>query len=209
PTQNGAITTAFPVGEAIPNLAAGVYVMVAKAAGTGGGGGGGGGDDYEQLATQWFIVSDLGLMAFSGNDGVHAFVHSLESTQAKSAAEVRLLSRANEILSTKRTDEFGRVQFEAALTRGEGALSPALIVATDARGDYAFLSLKAPAFDLTDRGVSGRQVPAGLDAFVYTERGVYRSGETVQVTALLRDAQGTAALGVPLTLVLVRPGGVE
>ena len=65
-----------------------------------------------------------------------------------------------------------------------------MMVATDARGDYAFLSLKAPAFDLTDRGVSGRQVPAGLDAFVYTERGVYRSGETVELTALLRDGAG-------------------
>ena len=101
------------------------------------------------------------------------------------------------------------MQFEAGLTRGEGALAPAMLVATDAKGDYAFLSLKAPAFDLTDRGVSGRVVPAGLDAFVYTERGVYRSGETVQVTALLRDGQGMAALDVPLTLVVERPDGVE
>ena len=52
-------------------------------------------------------------------------------------------------------------------------------------------------------------VPAGLDAFVYTERGVYRSGETVQVTTLLRDGQGIAALNVPLTLVVERPDGVE
>ena len=77
------------------------------------------------------------------------------------------------------------------------------------RGDYAFLSLKAPAFDLSDRGVSGRPAPAGLDAFVYTERGVYRSGETVQVTALLRNALGMAAPDVPLTLVVERPDGVE
>ena len=50
---------------------------------------------------------------------------------------------------------------------------------------------------------------AGLDAFVYTERGVYRSGETVQVTTLLRDGEGMAALDVPLTLVVERPDGVE
>ncbi|MFY9822630.1 MAG: MG2 domain-containing protein, partial [Thermoanaerobaculia bacterium] len=56
---------------------------------------------------------------------------------------------------------------------------------------------------------SGRAVPAGLDAFVFTERGVDRSGETVQVTALLRDGQGNAALDVPLTLVVERPDGVE
>src|SRR6185295_2233330 len=41
------------------------------------------------------------------------------------------------------------------------------------------------------------------------ERGVYRTGETVHVTALLRDAQGRAAPGVPLTLVVERPDGIE
>ena len=201
-TLNADVTTAFPVGDAVTNLAPGVYVMVAEAVGSTS-------DNYDDLATQWFIVSDLGLTAFSGNDGVHAFVHSLETTQPKAQAEVRLISRNNEVLSTKRTNDQGYVQFEAGLARGEGGQSPAMLVVSDTRGDYAFLSLKAPAFDLSDRGVSGRQVPAGLDAFVYTERGVYRSGETVEVTALLRDGQGIAALGVPLTLVVERPDGVE
>ena len=93
------------------------------------------------------------------------------------------------------------------MARGEGGLAPAAIVAAD-KADYAFLSLKSPAFDLSDRGVAGRQVPTGLDAFVYTERGVYRSGETVHVTSLLRDARGIAA-AAPLTLVMERPDGVE
>src|SRR5258707_1337003 len=84
-----------------------------------------------------------------------------------------------------------------------------MLIASDSGGDYAFLNLKTPGFDLTDRGVSGRAVPAGLDAFIYSERGVYRSGETVQVTALVRDGQGMAALDVPLTLVVERPDGVE
>jgi hypothetical protein len=83
-----------------------------------------------------------------------------------------------------------------------------LTVSTD-KADYAFLSLKASAFDLTDRGVSGRAVPSGADAFVYAERGVYRSGETVYLTALLRDGQGNAVTGGPLTLVVERPDGVE
>jgi alpha-2-macroglobulin len=199
---NTDVTTAFPVGQAVGALSPGVYVMVAQVAG-------GPQDEFDTLATQWFIVSDLGLTAFSGNDGIHAFVHSLDTTQPKSATEVRLLSRGNEVLASKRTDETGHVQFEANLARGEGALAPAMLIASDSGGDYAFLSLKTPGFDLTDRGVSGRVVPAGLDAFVYTERGVYRSGETVQVTTLLRDGQGMAALDVPLTLVVERPDGVE
>src|SRR5262249_60835202 len=127
----------------------------------------------------------------------------------KGAVEVRLLSRGNEVLARKRTDDSGHVQFETNLASGEGALAPALLIASDSGGDYAFLSLKAPPFDLADRGVSGRAVTAGLDAFVYTERGVYRSGETVQVTTLLRDGQGMAVPDVPLTLVVDRPDGVE
>src|SRR5262249_58717303 len=47
--------------------------------------------------------------------------------------------------------------------------------------------------------------------FPYTTlfRSVYRSGETVQITALLRDGQGMAALDVPVTLVVERGDGVE
>ncbi len=198
---NTEVTTAFPVGEALKDLAPGVYVVIAKSKGAVT-------DDYEQLATQWFIISDLGLTAFSGQDGIDVFVHSLASAQARGYVSVRLIARNNEVLATKNTDRNGFVHFEAGLARGEGGSSPAAIVASD-RTDYAFLSLKSPAFDFSDRGVAGRQVPAGLDAFVYTERGVYRSGESVAVTALLRDARGSAAPAVPLTLVVERPDGVE
>src|SRR5947199_4484798 len=178
--------------------------MTARAKGPGSGG-----DDDGSLATQWFIVSDMGLTAFSGNDGIHVFVNSLASTEAVAKAEVRLVARNNEILATRNTDDAGHVLFEAGLARGEGGLSPALLTVMSDKADYAFLSLKSNAFDLTDRGVSGRAVPAGADAFVYAERGVYRSGETVYLTALLRDGQGNAVGGGPLTLVVERPDGVE
>ncbi len=104
---NTDVTTAFPVDQAVGDLKPGVYVMVAqpqelKNIDT----------NYDALATQWFIVSDLGLAAFSGNDGIHAFVNSLATTDAKSGVEVRLISRSNEVLATRRTDAGGRVQFE-------------------------------------------------------------------------------------------------
>ncbi|MBR1270567.1 alpha-2-macroglobulin family protein [Bradyrhizobium sp. AUGA SZCCT0222] len=201
-TLNQDVITAFPVDQALGDLQPGVYVMTASAKGPGS-------DDDGRLATQWFIVSDMGLSAFSGNDGIHVFVNSLASTEAVGKAEVRLIARNNEILATRKTDDSGHVLFEAGLARGEGGLSPALLTVMSDKSDYAFLSLKTNAFDLTDRGVSGRVVPAGADAFVYAERGVYRSTETVYLTALLRDGQGNAMAGGPLTLVIERPDGVE
>lgn len=204
-TLNADVTTAFPVDQAIGELQPGVYVMTAAAKGPGSGSG----DDDGSLATQWFIVSDLGLTAFSGNDGIHVFVNSLASTDPMAKADVRLVARNNEILATRKTDDSGHVLFEAGLAKGEGGLSPALLTVTSDKNDYAFLSLKSNAFDLSDRGVSGRAVPAGADAFVYAERGVYRSGETVYLTALLRDGQGNAVTSGPMTLVVERPDGVE
>src|SRR3984957_5140786 len=174
-TLNQDVTTAFPVDEALGAMQPGVYVMTAAAKGPGSDGNG----DDGGLATQWFIVSDLGLTAFSGNDGIHVFVNSLASTEAISKAEVRLVARNNEILATRKTDDAGHAVFEAGLVRGEGGLSPAMLTVTTDKADYAFLSLKSNAFDLSDRGVSGRAVPAVADAFVYAERGVYRSNETV------------------------------
>src|SRR5947207_3146717 len=201
-TLNQDVTTAFPVDQALGDLQPGVYVMTAAVKGPGS-------DDDGQLATQWFIVSDLGLTAFSGNDGIHVFVHSLASTDAIAKAEVRLVARNNEILAIRKTDQTGHVLFEAGLARGEGGLSPAMLTVSGEKTDYAFLSLKSNAFDLSDRGVSGRTVPAGADAFLYAERGVYRSNETVYLTALLRDGQGNAVTGGRRTLVTERPAGVE
>jgi uncharacterized protein YfaS (alpha-2-macroglobulin family) len=201
---NAEVTTAFPVDEAIgTSLAPGVYVMTAEPDGPKKD------DDYSDLATQWFIVSDLGLTAFSGHDGIHVFVNSLATAAASAQTEVRLVARNNEVVTTKRTDGAGHAVFEPGFARGEGGMTPALLVATDSHGDYGFLNLAGPAFDFSDRGVGGRAAPAGLDAFVYTERGVYRTGETVHVTALLRDPVGLAATGAPLTLVVERPDGVE
>jgi alpha-2-macroglobulin len=198
---NTEVTTAFPLDQAVKDLAPGIYAMMAEPKDTVS-------NDYGQQATQWFVVSDLGLTAYTTHDGVDVFVHSLATADPRGSVEVRLMARNNEQLAVRQTDRNGFIHFEAGLARGEGGLAPAAIVAAE-KNDYAFLSLKSPAFDLSDRGVAGRAIPAGLDAFVYTERGVYRTGESVAITALLRDAQGAAALNVPLTVVVERPDGVE
>jgi uncharacterized protein YfaS (alpha-2-macroglobulin family) len=122
-TLNAEVTTAFPVDQAVGDLAPGVYVMTATPSGSKPE------RRYDSLATQWFIVSDLGLASYSGNDGIHVFVNSLATTEPKGQVEVRLVARNNEVLATRQSDSSGRVSFEAGLTRGEGGLAPALLIA--------------------------------------------------------------------------------
>jgi uncharacterized protein YfaS (alpha-2-macroglobulin family) len=199
---NEDVTTAFPVAEAIPRLEPGVYVLVAHAS-----------PKKEESsrgrsATQWFIVSDLGLTAINGDDGLHGFVRSLATAEPVARASVRLIARNNEVLGTGKTDSRGYVRFDPALLRGEGGQAPAVLVAETQARDYAFLDMASAAFDLTDRGVAGRVEPGPVDAFAYTDRGVYRPGETVHLTTLVRTRSG-AASPVPVTLIVARPDGVE
>ena len=76
-------------------------------------------------------------------------------------------------------------------------------------GDYTFLDLSRAAFDLSDRGVEGRPAPLPLDVFMTPERGIYRPGETMHLTALVRDPRANAVAALPMTLVIERPDGVE
>lgn len=204
-TLNQDEITAFPLHEALGEaLKPGIHVMTARPAG-----GEPADEDYGQRATQWFVVSDIGLTALSNDGGIGFLVRSLSDATPLKDVEVRLLARNNEVLATAVSDAQGRVAFDPGLARGQGGLRPGLAVATTKAGDYNLLDLSLSPLDLTDRGVEGRTAPGPLDGMVFAERGVYRTGETVYVTALLRDGAGKAAAGLPLTLVAQRPDGVE
>ncbi|WP_417310677.1 alpha-2-macroglobulin family protein [Devosia sp.] len=199
--RNAMQTTAIPVNEILTALEPGAYVVTARVSGAQ--------ENYwAEMATQWFIVTDLGLTAISGTDGVHTFVRSLTSAEPVAGATVRLIAVNNEVLGETVTDVKGQAVFAPGLARGEGGRAPQLVVAETEAGDYAFLDATRPAFDLTDRGVDGRPSPGPLDLFATTERGVYRPGETVFVTALMRDAQANAVTDLPLTVEFQRPDGV-
>lgn len=198
---NKEVITALPVGDAIPLLQTGVYAAVAWA------------DEKtlqegHELATQWFIVSDLGVTAYSGSDGVHVFLRSLATAAPVEAAKVKLVARNNEVLATGTTTAAGYFKFDGGLNKGEGGLRPAILVAQAQNGDYAFLDLVTGAFDLSDRGVAGRMPAGPVDGFLYLDRGVYRAGENVHISALVRDVNARASM-VPVTVIVSRPDGVE
>lgn len=198
---NADVITRLPLGEAIKGQTAGIYALQATVPGA---------DPYDNpSAWQWFAVSDLGLTTMSGVDGLHVFVRSLGTAGAKEGLTVELLSAANDVLGEATTDAMGHAHFEAGLTRGTGGAAPALVIARDKDADIAFLSLTDPEFDLSDRGVAGREAAPPVDVFLTTDRGAYRAGETVYATALARDPQAEAVAGLPLTAVLMRPDGVE
>ncbi len=198
---NQTMVTAIPIADAVPEMKPGAYVITAQPSTEDP-------NQWGQLATQWFIVSDLGLTALSGHDGIHAIVRSLATAEPVAGVDLQLIAVNNEILGTAVTDQAGYARFDPGLARGTGGLAPQMVVAkTDS--DYAFLDLTRAAFDLTDRGVAGRPAPKTLDVFLTPERGIYRPGEVIHLTALVRDPRAEAVTDLPMTLVVERPDGVE
>ncbi|WP_137389785.1 alpha-2-macroglobulin family protein [Rhodoligotrophos defluvii] len=199
---NREVTTGFPVTEVLKERKPGVYVLRARPSNASD-------RPWNSQATQWFVVSDIGLASASGTDGLHVFARSLSTAQPLDGVQLRLIARNNEVLGQARTDANGHAQFAAGMTRGTAGQAPALVTASFGDSDFGFIDLTGPAFDLSDRGVAGRNAPGATDVFLYTERGIYRPGETVHIAALMRDATAQAITGLPLTLITERPDGVE
>lgn len=191
-----------PIGEIVKERKPGLYLMVADPVE-------GARSEYAEKATQWVLVSDLGITSFTGEDGLSVVVRSLATALPAREVDARLFARNNSELGRVATDAQGIARFPAPALRGSGGDSPAVVMLYGREGDFNFLSLARPAFDLSDRGVSGRAVPGPLDAFLYGDRGVYRPGDTAHVMALLRNDRGAAESGLPLTLRVLRPDGVE
>src|SRR5579863_2168774 len=136
---NQDVTTAFPVLDALGKLEPGIYIMAAKA---GDAHPSGDDEDDEERATQWFLVSDLGLTAISGRDGINVFVRSLTSAKPDDGITLRLIARNNDVLAKQTTGADGHVRFEPGLARGTGGNAPGLVIAEDGKGDYGFLDLQ-------------------------------------------------------------------
>jgi uncharacterized protein YfaS (alpha-2-macroglobulin family) len=198
---NKEVMTAFPLDEALKERKPGVYVMVAIPKGDNS-------EYWTGKATQWFVVSDIGLQTYAGEDGLAVFTRSLATAKPTGAVEVTLLAKNNEVLGTATTDAEGKATLTAGLMRGTGSMAPAVLMARTA-DDFVFLDMTRAGFDLSDRGVTGRAAPGALDVFAWTERGIYRAGETVHAAALARDDLAVAVENLPLTFIFMRPDGVE
>ncbi|MEO9338182.1 alpha-2-macroglobulin family protein [Mesorhizobium sp. SB112] len=199
---NKEVTTSFPIDEALPERKPGVYVMTAQPANDTS-------DEWNSRATQWFVVSDIGLSTYTGEDGLNVFARSLGSAKSMDGVELTLLAKNNEILGKATTDSEGRATFNPGLTRGENSMVPAVLMASKGDEDFVFLDMTRAGFDLSDRGVTGRAAPGALDLYAWTERGIYRVGETVHVAALARDDKASGVENLPLTFIFTRPDGVE
>ncbi|MCA8888938.1 MAG: hypothetical protein KDA46_08925, partial [Parvularculaceae bacterium] len=201
--ENDTVTTVFSLGAALPNLSPGAYFIKLKDVSPGA--------DKNRTAGawRWVMFTDMALTTYSSSEGVDAFVRSISTGRPITGVELELIATNNDILARVVTNTEGRARFEKAAIKGDYPLTPRMIMAYGPQEDFAALDLERAPLDLSDRDIDGRAAPSVLDAFVYLDRGIYRPGETVHVSGILRDDAGKAIENRHLTVTIRRPNGTE
>ena len=203
-SPNVSVTTVFSLASAVERLQPGAYYIQVE-------------EITENAlderrparAGRWLIVTDLALTAYHGVDQMMVRARSISTAKIARDVRLELIARNNEVLSSRRTDTRGLAYFEAPLLRGDGPLASRMLLAYDENGDFAVLDLDRPAVDLSHASIDGRAPPKAIDGWIYTDRGVYRPGERIEITALLRDAMAMAVSDRAGELAILGPNGLE
>lgn len=167
-------------------------------------------DDWQvmdQAATKRFVlVTDLGLMVKKNADGSRdVFVQSIKTGDPVNGAVITVLAKNGEYLLQQTTAD-GHVLLPdvGSFQREKRAVA---IVAT-LGNDLSFLPFDRPDrlldFSRFDIGGVLASEKEALEAFLFTERGVYRPGDAIHVGAVLKRRDWAPGLaGLPLEMDLV------
>jgi alpha-2-macroglobulin len=152
--------------------------------------------DY-RYKTAYFFVSDIGVQARLYKDRAVIVTASLKTGKPLADVRIRVQDRHGRDVASGRTDAHGELRLDQSL-RGS-----ALLMAQHGR-DVSFLPLRGPALDMSAFDL-GKRPYRSQEIFAYSPRDIYRSGETLTVSALLRDHDGRMLPAQPLQARLIRP----
>lgn len=160
------------------------------------------------------LVTDLGLIVKNNADGSHdVFVQSIATGRPVSGARVEVLGKNGLAVVSDSTDGNGRASLPQ-LKDFKREKSPVVYVVRHG-DDLAFLP-----FDRSDRqlnfsrfdigGETSSQAGERLTAYLFSDRGIYRPGDTIHVGYIVKSQSWQDALaGVPIETVVTDARGLE
>jgi len=151
-------------------------------------------------------VTDLAVTAKRSRREISVWVTSLETGAPVPDAGIEVRSATNQSLAEGRTGSDGFATLPVAENHPDG--KPWLVLARKGE-DASHLRLDRSEWVLDDVDQSGARAPRGFDVFLYPERGVYRPGDTVHLTGIVRGPGGETPPDFPVELTVTRPDGVE
>ncbi|MEO9966240.1 MAG: MG2 domain-containing protein [Reichenbachiella sp.] len=153
-------------------------------------------------------VSDLGLVAKEGKNDVAVFVNSLKSAEPQAGVNLRFIGRNNQLLGEANTDANGLAIFSKP-ENPSGNFKVQLITA-QLGDDYNLMAYDNSAVNTSKFEVGGKYPNgSGYDVFLYGDRDIYRPGETINVSGVIRDDNWQKPEQIPVKVVFQTPDGRE
>jgi hypothetical protein len=164
--------------------------------------------DYWVRDTRFVSLSDIGLIAKEGKEKMLVFANSIKTATALPGVNIQAYGANNQLLGMGATNSDGVA--EIVYTRKELAgFRPAMLIAKTA-DDFNYLPFGTTRVNTSRFEVGGRRNNStGLDAFIYPERDIYRPGERVNFSVILRDRQWRSPGELPVKLKFLLPNGKE
>lgn len=163
-------------------------------------------NNYQRIEdSRLILVTDLGFIVKRWNNGTRdIFVQSIRTGQPVSDARVEVLGRNGEPVAAATTDATGRAQLPKLPNLKREKVPLMILVQKDS--DFSFLPLRSndrsldySRFDVG--GVENAASPQQLSSYLFTDRGLYRPGETTHIGIITRTSDWKSSLaGLPVEL---------
>ena len=187
--ENERTVTYLPIQDIKQLAAPGVYMAVIKPGGT----------FKSTYDTSIFFVSDLGLHLRVYRDNVLLHIASLRDGQPVAGVVVEIDDATGNSTLKATTDASGNALMAYKIK------APDVLIARHGK-DVSVLPFNRPALDVSNFDITGRK-QAPFEVYAWSGRDLYRPGETLRASALLRDYDGKPMPAQSLFVRVKQPDG--
>ncbi len=171
--------------------------------------------DAENSDQRLIMLTDLGIIRKINNDETSSlFISNLTDGTPATDVEISVLGRNGTPIWAGRTDELGHADIPRfAWSEYKNARQPVAIVARR-DSDVSFIpydyeySLRV---EYSKFNIDGEYASAGtpLNAYVFSDRGIYRPGETATIATIIKNKNFKSIAGIPVRMEIHSPRGRE
>jgi len=164
------------------------------------------------FAERMLLVTDIGLMVKrTALGGYEAFVHSFKDGKPVPGAKVSVLGANGRPCAAAETDALGHASLPSLNGLNRESRPVAVVAELHASRDLAWLPLddSSRILDYSEFPTGGKTVSQdGLNAYVFSQRGMFRPGETLHFGCVIRRADwAPLPADMPLEAELRDPAG--
>ena len=181
--------------EAIDQRFEGIYVVAVQSS-----------DDRWISDAKMIAMSDIGIIAKQAQNEIMVFLNSIGSAQPMEGVKVSLISSNNQTLMSGVSDFQGIVHFENIKDSTDG-FQPRMILA-EKNNDFNYIDFREAEIETSRFDVGGiYEYSPDYNVFIYSERNLYRPGETMNLSAIVRNDKIEIIDNIPIIIKIIAPTG--